>query len=58
MSISLCNVIYKVISKILVNRLKPLMNDLIIPYQNAFIKGRSITDDILIAHENFDIMEL
>ena len=56
--ISLYNVIYKVISKILVNRLKLLMNDLITPYQNGFIKGRSITDNILIAHEIFDIMEL
>lgn len=32
------------------------MNDLITPYQNAFIKGRSITDNILIEHEIFDIM--
>lgn len=32
------------------------MDDLITPYQNAFIKGRSITDNILIAHEIFDIM--
>ena len=49
--ISLCNVIYKIISKILVNRLKPLMDKLITPFQNAFIKGRNISDNILIAHE-------
>ena len=35
--ISLCNVIYKVISKIMVNRLKPLMDSLITPFLNAFI---------------------
>ena len=35
--ISLCNVSYKIISKILVNGLKPLMDSLITPYQNAFI---------------------
>ena len=35
--ISLCNVIYKVISKVMVNRLKPVMDSLITPYQNAFI---------------------
>ena len=49
--ISLCNVIHKVISKILVNRLKPLMDSIITLYQNAFIKRRHITDNILIAHE-------
>ena len=37
--ISLCNVIYKVISKVMVNRLKPIMDSLITPYQNAFIQG-------------------
>lgn len=54
--ISLCNVIYKVISKIMVNRLKPLMDCLITPFQNAFIQGRNISDNILIAHEIFDYL--
>lgn len=55
--ISLCNVIYKVISKILVNRLKPFMDELITPFQNTFIRGRSITDNILLAHEILDMLE-
>ena len=54
--ISLCNVIYKVISKIMVNRLKPLMARLITPFQNAFIRGRNIIDNILIAYEIFDYL--
>ena len=54
--IGLCNVIYKVISKILVNRLKPIMDSLIFPFQNAFIKGRNISKNILIAHEIMDIL--
>ena len=54
--ISLSNVIYKVISKILVNRLKPLMDTLITPYQNAFIWGRNVSDNILLAHEILDVL--
>ena len=52
--ISLCNVTYKIIFKIMVNRVKPLMDKLISPYQNAFIQDRNILDNILIAHEIID----
>ena len=46
--ISLCNVTYKIISKIMVNKLKLLMAKLISQYQNAFIQGRNIFDNILL----------
>ena len=52
--INLCNVTYKIITKIMVNRLKPLMNSLISPFQNAFIQDRNISDNILLAHEIMD----
>ena len=43
--------IYKIIAKILVNRLGPLLEKVISPLQSAFIPGRSIHDNILISHE-------
>ena len=41
----------------MVSRLKPYMDRLITPFPNAFVQGRNITDNILIAHEIFDILK-
>lgn len=49
----LCNFIYKIISKTLVNRLKPLMHSVISQNQVAFIPNTAIRDNITIAHEAF-----
>jgi hypothetical protein len=49
--ISLCNIIYKIISKLLANRLKPLLSNIISPFQTAFVPGRHIQDNSILAHE-------
>ena len=49
--ISLCNVVYKILATIMVNRLKPILPDLIAQEQTGFVKGQQITDGIIVAQE-------
>lgn len=49
--ISLCNTVYKVISKIIVQRLRSLLPSLISPMQTAFLEGMRATDNVVIAQE-------
>ena len=49
--ISCCNVIYKVIAKILVGRLAHALKDIVRPMQNAFLGGRFMSDNINLVQE-------
>ena len=49
--ISLCNVIYKIISKVIANRFKPIFPSLISSEQSGFVEGRQISDGIILVHE-------
>lgn len=51
--ISLCNCLFKIISKILVNRLSPLLPKLISENQFAFVKGRGLLEVVLLANDLF-----
>ncbi|XP_072071679.1 uncharacterized protein [Arachis hypogaea] len=54
--ISLCNVIYKIVTKVLVNRFRPFLSEIIGPLQGGFIPGRGTTENIIIAQEIMHFM--
>lgn len=55
--ISLCNFIYKILSKVLVNRLEVYLPNLISPFQSVFIAGQMIQDNVLVVYEVFHYLQ-
>eukprot|EP00253_Pinus_taeda_P023477 PITA_23477 len=49
--IALCNVVYKIISNVVANILKPLLPSLVSEEQSSYVEGRQILNNIFQAHE-------
>ena len=49
--IALCNVVYKIISKVVANKLKPLLPSLVSVEQSGYVECRQILNNIIQAHE-------
>jgi hypothetical protein len=49
--IALCSVIYKLLTKVIARRLKPILPTIISQEQSGYIEGRQILDSVILAHE-------
>jgi hypothetical protein len=50
--------VYKIISKVIENRLKPLLPTLVSQEQEGFMEGRKIMDNIIYAHKLIHTLKL
>lgn len=56
--VALYNVIYKIVTKVLCNRIKPILSSIISLFQTSFIAGRNATDNATILLEVVHAIQL
>ena len=56
--IVLCNILYKLVSKVLANRLKRVLALIILESQSAFQSNKAISNNILVAFESLHHMKM
>jgi len=54
--ISLCNIVYKIITKVLVLRLRQILDTIIGPFQSSFLPGRGTFDNAVVLQESIHYM--
>ncbi|MCI14528.1 RNA-directed DNA polymerase (Reverse transcriptase), partial [Trifolium medium] len=54
--ISLCNIVYEIITKVVVLRLRPILDSIIGPYQSSFLPGRGTSDNAIVLQEIIHFM--
>lgn len=54
--ISPCNMVYKIITKIIVARLRPFLSEIVASFQSAFVPGRRGTDNAIMCKSRYTLL--